>query len=114
MRPSFSPTAAPRNAAQWIDAAMASLAYVPDRSTLLVLFKAARVRLMTACERVDFLPESRLAVFTEAINRLSDEIREATAGSSIHDDAALLASQLREEARHDRDDRDVHTSSDRR
>jgi hypothetical protein len=114
MRPSFSPTAAPRNAAQWIDAAMASLAYVPNRSTLLVLFKAARVRLMTACERVDFLPESSLALFTEAINRLSDEIREASAGSSIHDDAALLAGQLKEEARHHRNDGDVRSLSDRR
>jgi hypothetical protein len=92
---------AARNAAQSSnDAAMGSLAYIPRKSTLLVLFKAARVRLMTACEKIDCLPETRLALITEEINRLSDEIREATGGISVHDDAAPRANQLAEEARH--------------
>jgi hypothetical protein len=73
---------------------MSSLPYVPRKSTLLVLFKAARVRLMTACESIGLLTESRLASITEEMNRLSDDIREATAGTSVHDDAAPRANKL--------------------
>jgi hypothetical protein len=79
-----------------IDVAMGSLAYIPRKSTLLVLFKAARVRLMAACENIGLLSESRLASITEEVNRLSDDIREATTGTSVHDDAALRANKLDE------------------
>jgi hypothetical protein len=65
------------------------LSYIPGKSTLLVLFKAARVRLMANSENIGSLPDARIASATEEINRISDDIRDAkAAGSSDHADAA--------------------------
>jgi hypothetical protein len=65
------------------------LSYVPGKSTLLLLFKASRVRLMANSESVGSLPDSRIASATEEINRISDDIRDAKAArSSISTHAA--------------------------
>jgi hypothetical protein len=58
------------------------LSYIPGKSTLLVLFKAARVRLMASSENVGSLPDARIASATEEINRISDDIRDAKAAAS--------------------------------
>jgi len=58
------------------------LPYIPGKSTLLVLFKAARVRLMASSENVSSLPDARIASATEQINRISDDIRDAKAAGS--------------------------------
>jgi hypothetical protein len=73
---------------------MGSLAYIPRKSTLLVLFKAARMRLMAVSENIGALSDSRLASITEEINRLSDYIRDATTGTSVRDGAAPRVNEL--------------------
>jgi len=75
---------------------MGSLSYIPGRSTLLLLFKAARGRLMVTSEYLGSLSEARLASATEEMNQISDDIREAMNVSSVHDDAARRASELAE------------------
>jgi hypothetical protein len=75
---------------------MGSLSYIPGRSTLLLLFKAARDRLMISSEYLGSLSETRLTSATEEMNRVSDDIREAMNISSVHDDAARRASELAE------------------
>jgi hypothetical protein len=77
-----------------------SLSYIPGKSTLLVLFNAARVRLMANSENVGSLPDARIASATEEINRISDDIRDATAGTPVHDDAAPRASKLADGSQH--------------
>jgi hypothetical protein len=70
------------------------LTYIPGKSTLLLLFKAARVRLMTNSENVASLPDARIASATEEINRISYDIRDAkAASSSVHAGAALPANK---------------------
>jgi hypothetical protein len=71
---------------------MRLLSYVPRKSTLLLLFKAARVRLMANSENLGSLPDSRIASATEEINQISDDIRDAKAArSSIGAHAVLTA-----------------------
>jgi hypothetical protein len=61
---------------------MAWLSYIPGKSTLLLLFKAARVRLMANSENVGALANARIASATEEINQISDDIRDAKAAAA--------------------------------
>src|SRR5664279_10680 len=65
--------------------------YVPGKSTLQLLFKAARVRLMANSENVGSLPNARIASATEQINRISDDIRDAKAAGSSDNVGAVPA-----------------------
>jgi hypothetical protein len=62
---------------------MGSLSYISRKSTLLLLFNAARVRLMVNSEDISLLPDTRIASATEDINRIADDIREAIAADSL-------------------------------
>jgi hypothetical protein len=73
---------------------MGSLSYLPGRSTLLLLFKAARGRLTATSEYMGSLSDARITSATEEMNQISDDIREAIIGFSVHDDAARRASKL--------------------
>lgn len=85
-----------RRTAAWqrdILAAMASFAYIPRSSTLLLLFKAARERLTAAGDNLGSLSDARLASATEEMNRISDDIRQAkgagySGSGQARDDAA--------------------------
>ena len=64
---------------------MPSLSYIPGKPTLVLLFKAARVRLMTNSARADSLSDTRIVSATEEMNRISDDIRDAEVnGPSNH------------------------------
>jgi hypothetical protein len=65
--------------------AMASLFYIPANATLLLLFKAARGRLIATSENLGSLSDARLALATEEMNRISDDIRQAK-GASYSDE----------------------------
>jgi hypothetical protein len=71
---------------------MGTLPYVPRKSTLLLLFEKAAWRLVDSSEGLSQLSEVRLAALTEELNRVADEIREASTRVSIRDDAALRPS----------------------
>ena len=64
---------------------MASLFYIPANSTLLLLFKAARARLIATSENLGSLSDVRVALATEEMNRISDDIRQAK-GSGYSDE----------------------------
>jgi hypothetical protein len=51
--------------------------YVPSSSTLVILFKIARARLMASSHNARMLTDDRLISATEEMNRISDDIREA-------------------------------------
>ena len=51
--------------------------YVPSSSTLVILFKIARARLMASSHNVALLADARLISATEEMNKISDDIREA-------------------------------------
>jgi len=51
--------------------------YVPSSSTLVILFKIARARLMASSHDVALLTDARLISATEEMNKISDEIRDA-------------------------------------
>jgi len=51
--------------------------YVPSSSTLVILFKIARARLLASSHNVALLPDSRLISATEEMNKISDDIRGA-------------------------------------
>lgn len=51
--------------------------YVPSSSTLVILFKIARARLMASSHNVALLTDARLISATEEMNKISDDIREA-------------------------------------
>jgi hypothetical protein len=53
---------------------MGSLYYIPQKSRLLLLFKAARMRLIATSENVSLLSEARITSATEEINQISDDI----------------------------------------
>jgi hypothetical protein len=73
---------------------MGSLYYIPQKSRLLLLFKAARMRLIATSENVSLLSEARITSATEEINQISDDILDAKgATSSNRADAATLASK---------------------
>jgi hypothetical protein len=71
---------------------MVPLSYVPRKSTLLLLFDEAAWRLVDNSEGTGRLSEARLVAATEELNRIADEIREASTRASTRDDAALRAS----------------------
>jgi hypothetical protein len=51
--------------------------YVPERTTLVILFKIARARLMASSQHVALLTDARLLSVTEEFNKISDDIRAA-------------------------------------
>jgi len=51
--------------------------YVPSSSTLVILFKIARARLMASSHNVALLSDARLISATEEMNKISDDIRGA-------------------------------------
>jgi hypothetical protein len=51
--------------------------YVPSSSTLVILFKIARARLMASSQNVAVLSDERLISATEEMNKISDDIIEA-------------------------------------
>ena len=69
---------------------MGSLFYIPRKSALLSLFKAARVRLAANGEQARRLSDTRIASATKEINQISDDIRDAkdSGSSRDHIDAA--------------------------
>ena len=74
---------------------MGTLSNIPRKLTLLFLFDKAVWRLVDNTEAVNQLSESRLAVVTEELNRIADEIWEASKELSTRDDAALGPSNLK-------------------
>ena len=56
---------------------MRSLSYIPRKSTPVLLFNAAGVRLMSYSARVDSLPDTRVESATEEMNQIPDDIRDA-------------------------------------
>jgi hypothetical protein len=58
------------------------ITYIPGHSTLLFLYKAARVRLMVNSANVGDLSDKRIASATEEINQISDDIRDAKVGDA--------------------------------
>jgi hypothetical protein len=53
------------------------LSYIPGHSTLVLLDKAARARLMVTSPDVGALPDERIASVTEEMNQISDDILDA-------------------------------------
>ncbi len=51
--------------------------YVPSGSTLVILFKIARARLMASSHNVALLTDARLISVTEEMNQISDDLRDA-------------------------------------
>jgi hypothetical protein len=51
--------------------------YILETATLVLLFKAARIRLMANAVAVEALSDARIASATEEMNRISDDIRDA-------------------------------------
>jgi hypothetical protein len=51
--------------------------YVPSSSTLVILFKIARARLLASSHNVALLSDSRLISATEEMNKISDDISSA-------------------------------------
>ena len=51
--------------------------YIPSSSTLIVLFKIARARLMASSHNVALLSDARIISATEEMNKISDDIVEA-------------------------------------
>ena len=74
---------------------MGTLSHISGKLTLLFLFDKAVWRLVDSTEAVNLLSESRLAVVTEELNRIADEIWEASKELSTRDDAALGSSNLK-------------------
>jgi hypothetical protein len=73
---------------------MGSLSYIAQKSRLLRLFKAARIRLMATGENVSLVSEARITSATEEMKQISDNIRDAkSATSSNRADAATPASK---------------------
>jgi hypothetical protein len=71
---------------------MGTLSYVPRKSTLLLLFDKAVSRVVESTVETSQLSEVRLVAATEELNRIADEIRDASTPISIRDDAALRPS----------------------
>ncbi len=83
-----------RSTAAQPDSVMSSLSYISQKSRLLRLFKAARMRLMATSENVSSLSEARITSASEEIDQISDDIRDAKgATSSNRADAATPASK---------------------
>jgi hypothetical protein len=75
-------------AAQAPDMMRRWLSYIPEKATLVLLFKAARVRLMANSASVDALSNTRIASATEEMHLIADDIRDAKiAGLPTHEQA---------------------------
>src|SRR5205085_9467529 len=70
---------------------MGTMAYIPRKSTLLLLFDKPVWRLVDNSDGSQ-LSDARLVAATEELNRIADEIRDASMGVSTHDDAATRPS----------------------
>jgi hypothetical protein len=68
---------------------MGTLSHIARKSTSLLLFDKAVWRLVDNPEGISQLSDSRLAALTEELNRIADEIWEASMRLSTRDDAAL-------------------------
>jgi hypothetical protein len=68
---------------------MGTLSHIARKSTSLLLFDKAVWRLVDNPEGISQLSDSRLAAVTAELNRIADEIWEASTRLSTHDDAAL-------------------------
>ena len=68
---------------------MGTLSHIARKSTSLLLFDKAVWRLVDNPEGISQLSDSRLAALTEELNRIADEIWEASTRLSTRDDAAL-------------------------
>jgi hypothetical protein len=55
------------------------LSFVPGKSTLLVLFGAAKRRVATQTDGADQLSDERLGSATEELNQIADDVRDAQA-----------------------------------
>lgn len=73
---------------------MSALSYIPRKATLLLLFDKAVWRLVDSTADISQLSEARLMAMTEELNRIADEIRDASIRVLIRDDAALRPSNL--------------------
>jgi hypothetical protein len=83
-----------RSTGAYPDTAMGSLSYISQKSRLLRLFKAAKMRLMATSENVSSLSDARVTSAFEEIDQISDDIRDAKgATSSNRADAATPASK---------------------
>jgi hypothetical protein len=74
---------------------MGTLSHISRKSTLLFLFDKAVWRLVDNTEGISQLSESSLAAMTEELNRIADEIWEASTGRSTRDDAAVGRNNLK-------------------
>ena len=64
--------------------------FVPQRETLLLLFKAARYRLLRQAVHVEAVSDAGIASATENLNQISDDLREDGEGpSKPHDNPTL-------------------------
>ena len=70
------------------------LPYVPETATLVLLFKAARIRLMANAAAVESLSDARIASATEEMNRISDDIRDARIGGPVRHQQARPSNEL--------------------
>jgi hypothetical protein len=68
---------------------MGTLSHIARKSTSLLLFDKAVWRLVDNPEGISQLSDSRLAAVTAELNRIADEIWEASTRRSTRDDAAL-------------------------
>ena len=74
---------------------MGTLSHISRKSTLLFLFDKAAWRLVDNTEGINQLSESRLAAMIDELNRIADEIWEASTRLSTRDDAALGRNNLK-------------------
>jgi hypothetical protein len=74
---------------------MGTLSHISGKLTLLFLFDKAVWRLVDNTDAVNQLSDSRLAAVTEELNRIADEIWEASKELSTRDDAAVGRSNLK-------------------
>jgi hypothetical protein len=64
----------PQNLMPWLSY---WLSYIPGKSTLVLLFKAARRRVTEQTDGIAELPNSRIVSATEELNQIADDIRDA-------------------------------------
>src|SRR6059036_1564466 len=67
--------------------------YAPTKATLLILFEAAKRRLADNSEHTFALPNERIASTTEELNRIADDIRDASVGDDPSRTEVLLLHQ---------------------
>ena len=60
------------------------LSFIPDKSTLLVLFGAAKRRVAEQTDGADQLSDERIRSATEELNQIADDVRDAQAVPDTH------------------------------